>query len=319
MSLPPANWYADPWDPAKSRYWDGAAWTGHTQATGSPSPEPVAPVAPAAQRDDERYDAIGGRILSPAYGHVMTPGVEPEPLLVSTPYRRAPRRSAGKLLVKIVVGVVIFLAAGAGVKYALTEILGPRTEAAAPLTPSIPVAPATIPAGWGMHTSRSGAVTYARNPSWTDAYTVELERSAFAVADTAGGTLELAGVWTWGGADPAATTVLQVIVGTLPGNTEGAREAAIGFSGGASAMPVGTDEVQTLNASFDASDRYDAWRIDSTFSTAEGPLYSSLIALGQGDSAVMVYCLSRQNPSEWNDDMVALARSVTLVGPAQDL
>jgi Domain of unknown function (DUF4328)/Protein of unknown function (DUF2510) len=29
--LPPANWYPDPQDPARVRYWDGTAWTAHSQ------------------------------------------------------------------------------------------------------------------------------------------------------------------------------------------------------------------------------------------------------------------------------------------------
>ncbi len=319
MSLPPADWYPDPSDPAKVRYWDGVAWTAYTQPALPPAPQPVAIVAPLAPRDEQGFDAVGGRTITPAYGHVMTPGVAPEPFAPSTPYRKAPRRSAGKLAVKLVLLVVAFLAGGAVTKYVLTEVFGPRSEAAAPLTPSVPVTQATIPDGWTMYTSRSGAVTYARDPNWTDAYTVEVERSAFATGHPAGGTIELAGVWTWGGVNTPTATVVQVIVGTVPGSTDGVQGGAVGFARAAGASLSGGDEVETLNAAFDTSARYDGWQIDSTFSTADGPLYTSLIAVGQGDSVVMVYCMSRQAPSEWNSDVASLARSVTLLGPAEDL
>src|SRR5690348_7095552 len=42
--LPPAGWYADPATSEQMRYWDGSAWTQHTQ----PNPQPVAP-QPAPQ------------------------------------------------------------------------------------------------------------------------------------------------------------------------------------------------------------------------------------------------------------------------------
>jgi hypothetical protein len=29
MPTPPADWYADPQEPARLRYWDGAQWTGY--------------------------------------------------------------------------------------------------------------------------------------------------------------------------------------------------------------------------------------------------------------------------------------------------
>ena len=28
-ALPPAGWYPDPWDPARTRWWDGEEWTGY--------------------------------------------------------------------------------------------------------------------------------------------------------------------------------------------------------------------------------------------------------------------------------------------------
>jgi hypothetical protein len=37
----PANWYQDPSDPEKERYWDGTTWTGHKRTT--PARQPAAP------------------------------------------------------------------------------------------------------------------------------------------------------------------------------------------------------------------------------------------------------------------------------------
>jgi hypothetical protein len=46
-----ANWYVDPLDPTRSRYWDGLRWTDHVHpaAPSAPSPQPIeaAPGYPA--------------------------------------------------------------------------------------------------------------------------------------------------------------------------------------------------------------------------------------------------------------------------------
>jgi hypothetical protein len=35
--LPPPNWYPDPQDPSRSRYWDGTRWTEHTHSLVAPT------------------------------------------------------------------------------------------------------------------------------------------------------------------------------------------------------------------------------------------------------------------------------------------
>ena len=42
------GWYADPWDAAHYRWWDGIAWTDHRQPVPAPAPvvQAVAVVAP---------------------------------------------------------------------------------------------------------------------------------------------------------------------------------------------------------------------------------------------------------------------------------
>lgn len=50
--MPDANWYPDPTDPTRQRYWDGEGWTHDTRPSGEqPSPAPQAgPDGPADQR-----------------------------------------------------------------------------------------------------------------------------------------------------------------------------------------------------------------------------------------------------------------------------
>jgi hypothetical protein len=39
--LPPPNWYPDPHDPSRSRYWDGTRWTDHTHPLAAPTVAPT--------------------------------------------------------------------------------------------------------------------------------------------------------------------------------------------------------------------------------------------------------------------------------------
>lgn len=45
MTTPP-GWYPDPGTPVLERWWDGAAWTGHTRAAGQPAAVPAPPTVP---------------------------------------------------------------------------------------------------------------------------------------------------------------------------------------------------------------------------------------------------------------------------------
>ena len=69
---PPSGWYADPADPGRRRYWDGAAWTSRviTRATPSASPillDPGGTASPSVPGPggSESVDAARGHPLSP--------------------------------------------------------------------------------------------------------------------------------------------------------------------------------------------------------------------------------------------------------------
>jgi hypothetical protein len=321
VSLPPANWYADPSDPAMVRYWDGAAWTDHTQAGPQQAFQPTQqPLAPAPTSQGEGYDSIGGRVITPAYGHVMTPGVAPEPFAPSTPYREAPRRSAGKLVLTILLAVVAFVGAGAVVRYGLTEIFGPRTEAAAPLAPSAFATEGTIPSGWEMYTSRSGAVKYANDPIWTDLLTPTLEETILAGAGSHPlNTLEMAGYWQTNRSGSEVGDIIQVLASTyLTGTIRPELEVHSFVNGDVKSAGMGDPTILSDEA-FTSATGYAGWR--ETYSVAVGKktIYAGVIAVTDGRTIVFASCGSADPPSVWEGDLVALANSLVIDGTAEDL
>lgn len=75
MSTPhtqPANWYPDPSGAQFLRYWDGAAWTGHTR----PAPHAVAPNPPAGHSLPRALTPAGSPVAAPM---VLYPQQVPAP------------------------------------------------------------------------------------------------------------------------------------------------------------------------------------------------------------------------------------------------
>lgn len=57
-----AQWAPDPWDPARSRYWDGAGWSGYTAPAASVTDKPR--VAPRRLRAMGALTIIGSALLA---------------------------------------------------------------------------------------------------------------------------------------------------------------------------------------------------------------------------------------------------------------
>lgn len=66
MSTPDANWYPDPRDPSRRRWWDGRQWTAHTQpVSGATPPRPApSPQPPAARPEEVKVPLFGARALA---------------------------------------------------------------------------------------------------------------------------------------------------------------------------------------------------------------------------------------------------------------
>lgn len=330
MSLPPADWYADPWDPAKVRYWDGVAWTAHAQATLPPTPQPVAPVAPVAPQSQQGFDAIGGRIITPAYGHVMTPGVAPEPFAPSVSPRKAPRRSAGRLVLTAVLAAALAVAGGVGVRYVLTSVLGPRTEAEATVSPSphwivpstaaAPTLVGDIPTGWETYTSRSGAVTYANDPVWTDLLTPTMEETILAGAGSHPlYTLEMAGYWQTNRSGSAMGDTVQLLASTyLVGPVRPDTQVHSFVDGDVKSAGLGDPTIHA-DEGFTSARGYAGWRESYSVAVGETTIYAGVVAVTDGLTIVFVSVGSAEPPSVWEGDLAALANSIVIDGAAKDL
>jgi hypothetical protein len=68
QAQPPAGWYPDPQDATQQRYWDGAAWTGHTASAGASAASPEGAAAVGAQAPDAG---------APAWSVPPMAGIEP--------------------------------------------------------------------------------------------------------------------------------------------------------------------------------------------------------------------------------------------------
>ena len=83
-SQPAAGWYPNPQDSTQSRWWDGEAWTDHTNATASSTALPV-PVPVADQPKDPRHKpgdiANGHRLTEQPNGRLvwLPVGADPQP------------------------------------------------------------------------------------------------------------------------------------------------------------------------------------------------------------------------------------------------
>ncbi|HVV77509.1 MAG TPA: DUF2510 domain-containing protein [Mycobacteriales bacterium] len=69
QAQPPAGWYPDPQDATQQRYWDGAAWTGHTAAAGAATPQhdTTEGAAPATPQGDATAGAPIPAASAPAW------------------------------------------------------------------------------------------------------------------------------------------------------------------------------------------------------------------------------------------------------------
>jgi hypothetical protein len=84
----PAGWYADPTDPTRTRWWDGAQWTEHT-APLPPATEAPATEAPAAEAAAAEVPAAEAPAAEAAAPH--TAATEPaESIAATTPIAPAP-------------------------------------------------------------------------------------------------------------------------------------------------------------------------------------------------------------------------------------
>ncbi len=68
---PPADWYPDPDDGTKQRFWDGSRWTDHRRAAGSMASNPTAHTAGATSRD------VYAQPVQPGAGYADSVRVDP--------------------------------------------------------------------------------------------------------------------------------------------------------------------------------------------------------------------------------------------------
>jgi Protein of unknown function (DUF2510) len=94
MNMQQAGWYADPWNQAEQRWWDGRQWTPHVSApvagaptppvlappgSPAPGPTPAPPTAPWTTEPDGHVWTSGATDGGGRAGPVWYPGFGPQP------------------------------------------------------------------------------------------------------------------------------------------------------------------------------------------------------------------------------------------------
>ena len=110
----------------------------------------------------------------------------------------------------------------------------------------------------------------------------------------------------------AGATVVQVIVETGTGGRDGVQGGGVGLARAAWRASRAATRLKHCDAALEhITPPTTGGRLTAPLSTADGPLYPRPDRGGPGKlGAIMVYCMSRQAPSEWNSDVASLARWV---------
>lgn len=181
---PDAGWHPDPWDPSGLRWWDGAAWTGHTSPSPAPEPEPAeGPAAPAIEpppapeRPSARRPMLFTTLEPPERTPEPPPGPEPVPRLrpfgipVTTP--QAIAVGAGIVAVLVILAVVFTTHPSQSTRQAVATATStiPPVPTTAPSAHAVGLAdgvltPADIGGGWTAQTKPQALTSsiYTRGP-----------------------------------------------------------------------------------------------------------------------------------------------------------
>lgn len=228
-----------------------------------------------------------------------------------TPRRRLPGIAIAGIVVAALLTIsgfiVIIMNAGGDPDSTSTGTSTPGSETA----PKV-----TVPDGWALFTSRSGAIQYFYDPAWTDVWTPELEISAIESGGNIDGVeMELCGSWLVSGSAFSGGTNLVVIAtsdGTIP-IMLGLQTK--GFVQGNAASVGGEDLNISFDEGFTTASGYEAWRIDYTMTAYDTEMYSSVVAFQHDVTIGFAYIASLEDFDVWMPDFLTLADSLVVVKP----
>lgn len=287
---PEAGWYADPGDATRYRYWDGTAWTDKTR--------------PATGGTDSDVGAGGA----------------------------AKTRRRRLLPLAIAAGGVLVVGAGAVAIVVLNDN-GSTPQATSPTsTPSHDTAPEDvspitdlspwevfIPSDWQTFVSRSGAIEYSYDPTWTDVSGLNNEQ---AFSDTPGlesTQVEIAGTWMVSGSALSGGTSLMVMAfsdGSVPILLPVQTEA---FARSNATAAGGTDYTVLVDAGFTTGQGYEAWRVDYTMDVYGVHANQAVIGFISDVTMGFIYVSSIDDFDVWLPDLLSVADSLVVVKPPVSL
>lgn len=298
---PPAGWYADPHDASGLRYWDGASWTSHTHrtdaapaesapndATAAPAAVPVVADPTAHSEQPPVQPSADGAAFGSQYA---APGAVPAQSFGSyepgtPPVGSEPKQGMGKgARIGIIAAIVVFLIlVGGGIVLALS--LSSDDGASAP---EAATGAPTIPSGWEIVESPSGAITYAHPTDFTDGGEfIDLEQLDTRLSASLPGTSsEVSGMWVdvSNTLTAGSTIMLMTTSGAVDsGNLDAELEAF------AKASTVGADGMELgATRTFTTAVGYSATSLEYTATAYEIDSFATVIAVPNGDTTSFVF------------------------------
>ncbi len=278
---PEPGWYADPADAGRHRYWDGTNWTGKTR---------------------------------PAEASAMLSSGSPQ------------TRQTG-LWIGLAVGILAIAGIGTAVAFSLGSD-GTDPDYRSDHSPLIPgdtpdpipepgPSPTTfpsdvvVPEGWILHTSETGVMSYAVDPSWENLIEPGDQDLVHSYYSDEGDTKsEWSGAWLLSGSIWAGNTSIYLLSFSNGDGPVPLRSLATTFAS------ADVDDIEyLLDEEYTSAHGYEGWRLDYMATYGDITLPESLITLKAGGALILVYGSSDEDLSSFSSGMLALADSIVVHHP----
>jgi len=285
---PEAGWYTDPGDATRHRYWDGNAWTDKSRpGTDGSATGPASGGSNVKRRGRLLPISLAAGVVVAVGAAVITLAVLPDHDADPTPSATATHNTA------------------------TDDTTQGDVEPITELTPW----EVNIPSDWSTFVSRSGAIEYSYNPTWTDISTIISEEALTDSPELGSTQAEIAGAWMMDGSALSGGTSLTIFAlsdGTVPLFLPIQTEQ---FASSNATAAGGTNYTVVVDAGFTTAQGYDAWRVDYTMDLYGVTAYQSVIGFVSDVTLGFIFVSSINDVDQWMPDLLSVTDSLVVVKP----